>query len=230
MPPISLHLPDWFVSGGPTMWVLAFMSVIALATLISKILQFSRVRPGSARQADRLLESLAKGQHPGNPGKLTSPIDRVVWQCWQNSKLEDAAWQEESLRLARTSLDNLRGGLRILEVISAVAPLLGLLGTVFGMIGAFQALETAGSQVDPSILSGGIWEALLTTAVGLVVAIPAVAALNWRERVVERLHEDMQDTLTRFFTRHEVGAFNQADTKAQTAQTSASTQSSTAHA
>ena len=60
MPPISLQLPDWFVSGGATMWVLALLSVIALATLISKILQFARVRPGSARQADRLLDALTR--------------------------------------------------------------------------------------------------------------------------------------------------------------------------
>ena len=197
MPPISLQLPDWFVSGGATMWVLALLSVIALATLISKILQFARVRPGSARQADRLLDALTRGQQPAKPGKLTSPIAQVVWQCWQNSKLEEAAWQEESRRLARTSLDNLRGGLRILEVISAVAPLLGLLGTVFGMIGAFQALETAGSQVDPSILSGGIWEALLTTAAGLTVAIPTLAAFHWADRSLELCREKMQDRLSR---------------------------------
>ena len=60
--------------------------------------------------------------------------------------------------------------------------------------------ENAGSQVNPAVLSGGIWEALLTTAVGLVVAIPAVAALNYLERRVEQLHEDMQDALTRLFT------------------------------
>jgi biopolymer transport protein ExbB len=61
-------------------------------------------------------------------------------------------------------------------------------------------MESAGSQVDAALLSGGIWEALLTTAAGLTVAIPAVAALNWLERGVERLHEDMQDALTRVFT------------------------------
>ncbi|MCG8392070.1 MAG: MotA/TolQ/ExbB proton channel family protein [Pseudomonadales bacterium] len=197
MPPISLHLPEWFVSGGATMWVLALLSIVALATLISKVLQFARVRPTSTRQADQLLDALRQGQQPARPGKLTSPIDRVLWESWQNQKLEDAAWQEECLRLARTALDDLRGGLRVLEVISAIAPLLGLLGTVFGMIGAFQALETAGSQVDPSILSGGIWEALLTTAAGLTVAIPTLAAFHWADRSVEQCREKMQDRLSR---------------------------------
>ncbi|MAX55704.1 MAG: flagellar motor protein MotA [Alcanivoracaceae bacterium] len=197
MPPISLHLPEWFVSGGATMWVLAGLSVIALATLISKVLQFARIRPGNTAQADQLLDALRQGKQPAKPGKLTSPIDRVLWQCWKNRNLEEAAWQEESLRLARTALDDLRGGLRVLEVISAIAPLLGLLGTVFGMIGAFQALETAGSQVDPSILSGGIWEALLTTAAGLTVAIPTLAAFHWADRTIEQCREKLQDRLSR---------------------------------
>jgi biopolymer transport protein ExbB len=56
--------------------------------------------------------------------------------------------------------------------------LLGLFGTVLGMVEAFRQLELAGSQVDPAVLSGGIWQALLTTAVGLAVAIPAVLAHN----------------------------------------------------
>ena len=197
MPPLSLQLPEWFVSGGITMWVLALLSVVALATLISKILHFVRIRPGSTLAADQLLDALRQGASPGKPGTLSSPVDRVIWQCWKNRHLDEAAWQEESLRLARTSLDDLRGGLRILEVISAIAPLLGLLGTVFGMIGAFQALETAGSQVDPSILSGGIWEALLTTAAGLTVAIPALAAFHWADRNIEQCREKMQDRLSR---------------------------------
>lgn len=62
-----------------------------------------------------------------------------------------------------------------------LAPLLGLFGTVLGMISAFQALQQAGAQVDPSILAGGIWVALLTTAVGLAVAMPTSVALSWFE-------------------------------------------------
>ncbi len=72
-------------------------------------------------------------------------------------------------------------GFRLLDAVVQVAPLLGLFGTVLGMIEAFQALQDAGSQVDPSILAGGIWVALLTTAVGLVVAMPTSAVLNWFE-------------------------------------------------
>ncbi len=64
--------------------------------------------------------------------------------------------------------------------------MLGLFGTVLGMIEAFQALQAAGNQVDPSQLAGGIWVALLTTAVGLIIAIPTAMSLAWLESRVEK--------------------------------------------
>ncbi|EKF75802.1 MotA/TolQ/ExbB proton channel family protein [Alcanivorax hongdengensis A-11-3] len=206
--PVSLQLPEWLVSGGPTMWALTVLSVVALATLISKLLQFARQRPLSSRRADALLDALERGQSPSQPGRLSAPVDRVIWQAWQQQELDDDSWEEDCLRRARQALEPLHGGLRILEVISAVAPLLGLLGTVFGMISAFQALEQAGSQVDPAILSGGIWEALLTTAAGLVVAIPALAAFHWADRTIEQCREKMQDRLSqlKILRRHHRGA------------------------
>ena len=100
-----------------------------------------------------------------------------------------------------SKLERLRSHLRALEIIGTLSPLLGLLGTVLGMIEAFRQLEMAGSQVDPAILSGGIWQALLTTAVGLTVAIPVVLAHSWLERRVERCGHQMEDAVTRVFTR-----------------------------
>ena len=68
------------------------------------------------------------------------------------------------------------------------------------MIVAFQNMEAAGSRVDPSVLSGGIWQALLTTAVGLAVAIPVVAVHSWMERRVERIAASLNDAVTQVFT------------------------------
>jgi biopolymer transport protein ExbB len=84
-------------------------------------------------------------------------------------------------------------GLRALELIAAIAPLLGLLGTVMGMIEAFQTLQSAGAGADPAALAGGIWQALLTTAAGMAVAIPASLALSWGESVVDALRLDLED-------------------------------------
>ena len=88
-----------------------------------------------------------------------------------------------------------------IERIATAAPLIGLLGTALGMIEAFQALETTGTRADPAALAGGIWEALLTTAAGMAVAIPASAALSWFESIADRLRLSMEDVATRVLAR-----------------------------
>ncbi len=86
-----------------------------------------------------------------------------------------------------------------LEVISQVSPLIGLLGTVIGMIDSFNELELGGSLVDPSILAGGIWTALLTTAMGLIVAIPALISHYFFDKKVNELYEDFEDLIARLY-------------------------------
>jgi biopolymer transport protein ExbB len=108
--------------------------------------------------------------------------------------------REEVMRYGGDVLQSMRGWFRPLEVVASLAPLLGLFGTVLGMISAFQQLEAAGNQVNPAILSGGIWVALLTTAAGLAVAMPVVVILNWLERRVDRLAHEMDDCVTQIFT------------------------------
>jgi len=113
--------------------------------------------------------------------------------------MPEARAREEAWRVAGDALDRLRDWMRPLEVIAAIAPLLGLFGTVLGMIAAFAQLEAAGSRVDPAVLSGGIWEALLTTAFGLAVAIPTLAAVNWFDRRIERSAQATESALSAIF-------------------------------
>ena len=117
------------------------------------------------------------------------------------SAVSDEDAREETTRVARLELLRAREGLRPLELIASIAPLLGLLGTVLGMIEAFQALQESGNRADPAALAGGIWEALLTTAAGMAVAIPAGVALSWFEAVADRVQADLEDGATRIFTR-----------------------------
>ena len=87
-----------------------------------------------------------------------------------------------------------------LEVISQVSPLVGLLGTVIGMIDSFNELELGGSLVDPAILAGGIWTALLTTAMGLIVAIPALVSHYFLEKKINDLAEDFETLISKLST------------------------------
>jgi biopolymer transport protein ExbB len=192
--------------GGPVVAILLAMSIVSLAITFLKLYQFSVARTGDRRtpqqalklyEAGRSREALGLLAHTRNPAArvLALAIRGRMRRDWAESKV-----REEVARVGRDLLEDLRCYLRPLEVIATLAPLLGLFGTVLGMIEAFRRMEQAGSQVSPAILSGGIWEALLTTAVGLTVAIPTVAILNWLERAVERLGHEMESVVTRVFT------------------------------
>jgi biopolymer transport protein ExbB len=200
------QLMYWYEIGGPVVGVLGAMSVIALAIILLKLWQFMALRVGAHGFIEPALASWRSGDSAQALNALDAernPIAAVMAVAMRGRlrpQLPEATLREEVTRLAVRHLENLRTYLRGLEVIGALAPLLGLLGTVLGMIEAFQALQNAGAQVDPSILSGGIWEALLTTAVGLAVAIPAVIAHNWLERIIERFRHRLEDAVTQVFT------------------------------
>lgn len=148
--------------GGPAMVALAILSIVVLAVFLQKSLSLL-----AERLATRRAE---KGKRSGGA------LGRVMKEIANG---REAGADAETLRteaeiLARAQAAKLRSGISFLHLATAAAPLLGLLGTVLGMIGAFRELETAGSRVNPGLLAGGIWEALLTTAAGMVVALAAL--------------------------------------------------------
>ncbi|MBK5941772.1 MotA/TolQ/ExbB proton channel family protein [Halochromatium roseum] len=196
-----------FGQGGPVLWILALLSIAALAIILVKLWQFSRLKLNASDPTEQALrywyqqdpqQALAVLQ--GSPQPTAQLLARTL-QGLAMPAVDLGLLREELTRFASAKLEQLRAWLRALEVIAALSPLLGLLGTVLGMIEAFRQLELAGSQVDPAILSGGIWQALLTTAAGLSVAIPVVLVHSWLERRVERCGHQMEDAVTRVLTR-----------------------------
>lgn len=193
-------------TGGPVVIILLIMSVVGLAVLLLKLWQFfylglSRTRflpaameAWSNQNFEEMRRILQKSRNP-----IARVVERAAQVCSDNTIDQNTA-REEVLRVASIHLADARSYLRVIEVIAALSPLLGLFGTVLGMIEAFQELEQAGTKVDPSILSGGIWEALLTTAAGLAVAIPAIIALNWLEQKIENFKLAMENAMTLVFT------------------------------
>ncbi|MEM9319478.1 MAG: MotA/TolQ/ExbB proton channel family protein [Pseudomonadota bacterium] len=201
-----VEIAGWLNQGGPVLWVIFALSILALTLIIWKIAHLTRLGAfdGGSRTEDAILGWCA-GQHEQAIGTLrTTPSLRgklayAAMEAAGDAALTAADAREETTRVARNLLARARAGLRPLDMISTVAPLLGLLGTVLGMIEAFQALEDAGSRPDPTALAGGIWQALLTTAAGMAVAIPAAMALIWFDGIAERLQRDMEDAATRIF-------------------------------
>lgn len=192
--------------GGPVVVILLAMSIVALAITFLKLWQFRAVRIGdrrTARSALNIYRVGSPGEALGMASRSPNPAAQVLARAIRGrsrSDLSEATVREELLRFGGEQLESLRAYFRPLEVIASIAPLLGLFGTVLGMIEAFRDLEQAGSQVDPAVLSGGIWQALLTTAVGLGVAMPVILILNWLERAVDRLAHEMDNVVTQVFT------------------------------
>lgn len=192
--------------GGPAMFILLFLSVACVTLVLIKTWEFWELRLGRRDFVPRVLDTWQRGNEEEALSLLTrepSPLARVMAAAIagrRNPRISEAALREQITQLASEKLESARSLLRPLEVIAGLAPLLGLLGTVLGMIKVFQKLQDAGDRVSPSLLSGGLWEALLTTAGGLAVAIIALAAFHTFDRQVDRLRQAMESALTRIFT------------------------------
>ncbi len=206
--PISGGGFDLIRLGGPAIWAIALLAVLALALILWKTWRLllagawtggrhtaAAVEQWMSGDPDLALADLARRRNP------RARLARAAMAARRDPTLDRQGAEAETRRVARDELARLRSGLRALELICTIAPLLGLLGTVLGMIAAFRALQEAGARADPALLAGGIWEALLTTAAGMAVAIPASVGLTWFESVIDRLRHEMEDAATRIFLR-----------------------------
>ncbi len=192
-------------AGGPVVYLLFGLSIVVVTISLAKLYQFQRAGVFKKHPA-RLAVELYRGGNTEaallQSQKSQTIRAQVVAKSIQGrlkTSADSSAAREEVTRDAADRLNNLQGHLRVLELTGSMAPLLGLFGTVLGMINAFQELENSGNQVDPSILSGGIWLALLTTAVGLAVAMPTVTLLSFFERRLEQLAHDLDDLISQVF-------------------------------
>ncbi|WP_138936588.1 MotA/TolQ/ExbB proton channel family protein [Roseovarius arcticus] len=166
--------------GGPVVLILLAVSVVTMATIIYKIWQFTSAGVGRHTALQRAVTAWDEGDRAearAALGRSSSYLAPVIDMAFSSIPADAQRLAAE----AETRFAKLESGFRLLDSVAQLAPLLGLFGTVLGMIEAFQALQDAGAQVDPSILAGGIWVALLTTAVGLAVAMPTALVLSWFE-------------------------------------------------
>ena len=201
-------LPDLLTRGGPVIWAISALSVLTLALILWKLYRLAALGAWSGGRVTAAAITQWQQGEVGAALAMLAPrrsvrahLAHAAMIAHGDSALTQDAAREDTTRIARGLLADLRGGLRPLDLIVTIAPLLGLLGTVLGMIAAFQALQEAGGQTDPATLAGGIWEALLTTAAGMAVAIPAAAALTWFDSIADRVQAEMEDDATSIFTR-----------------------------
>lgn len=185
--PDAFDLPTLIVFGA-----LAILSVLAITVALFKWVQFIRLGVGRRRKAEQILDSWLSGRAE-EAVRLASQRKSVLARILQavfsgvQAKPNDTTYAEELGRqTAIIELATMTERMRVLEMIVQSAPMLGLLGTVIGMIDAFSALSMAEGAVDPTMLAGGIWVALSTTAVGLAIALVTFFIANWFEAKIDR--------------------------------------------
>ena len=198
------HLQDALSVGGPALWVIFGISIVLVTVGLWKFWHLIKLGAWNKKQADEILKLwLEKKVEPvdANQQNIRAKILGQTILAISDKNYTNEMVREECVRLANNELNEARRGLRIIDLIITIAPLVGLLGTVLGMIEAFQALQDSGAQADPSALAGGIWEALLTTAAGMGIAIPASILLSWYDSVVDNVQADIENLATQAILR-----------------------------
>jgi biopolymer transport protein ExbB len=187
---------DIFQKGGVILWIIMLLSVFAAAIIIERMLYFKRIKVDEDKLFLRIKGAIEKNHFDealsicdSNVSPLTGLMKvgiahRDQVEVVQKEVLRDAARQE---------IPQLERYLTPLGTIAHISPLLGLLGTVTGNIKAFGILGGGTSFADPSVLARGISEALLTTAAGLIVSIPAVIFYNYLVKKVENILIQMEN-------------------------------------
>lgn len=185
---MEFDLKDLFLKGGGFMWPLLLLSVLSVAIILERSLFYflHRYRLGAIISCVREKAALASSSDPlaSFATAFTSDLAQGEIHCLNVS-------EREATRLISAH----ERGIRVLALVAAISPLIGLLGTVWGMVIAFSKIATLGETVTPADFADGIWTGLLTTVAGLLVAIPAMAMAKIFEARVDRLVRDL-NTLT----------------------------------
>jgi len=192
---------DFLQKGGILVGPILFCSVLGLAIFLERLIRFARVKIAGDGFLSKVVRHVKNGEdHQAYElaGASNTPLGRILVQAMevrdQGRETIDTvinhATDEEVRRLSRY--------LQALATIGNVAPLLGLLGTVLGMIKAFMVIQEMGGKVNAAVLAGGIWEAMLTTALGLAVALPTMVAHSYLVSRVDTYEAQLQDGTVTF--------------------------------
>ena len=189
--------------GEPIIFLLVALSVFSLALIVVKVVRLWPVTGGSLAR-DAALDIWSSGDRHAAIAAvpLRSPADRVLkaGMLALQSGMALTLVEGDLARRGNDEVAAMSAGLRLLDLISMISPLLGLLGTVLGMVQSFQDLAMAEGSANASVLAGGIWLALLTTAGGLLVAIPAAIGASLLTGRVETAALRIESTVGRLLT------------------------------
>jgi biopolymer transport protein ExbB len=188
-------------NGGPTLYPLIVLSVLALAVVLERLFYYAKTWCSYRHLMLRLkseLKSNHKGgiQHPDFLDGDKRPLPRMACLLIDCHNSCPSIRNDILKREGERALHEAFRYVKFLGLASTIAPLLGLAGTVLGLVSTFMLIETKGGQVNPAELAGGIWEALLTTVMGLAIAIPCMLAYHFFSGRCDSLAREMKDMVS----------------------------------
>lgn len=171
-------------------------SALALAIFFERVIRFAKMRSRGAGLAENVAKLMNKGRD-GEAVNLAlesnSPMGRILAQAIDVKDNDRELLETVIVNATDEEVRNLSTYIQALATIGNIAPILGLLGTVIGMIKAFMVIQQMGGKVNAAVLAGGIWEAMLTTALGLAVALPAMVAHSYLTARVDQYEARLQN-------------------------------------
>jgi len=198
----EIGLIKLFNTGGWSMWPLLLSSIIALAVIFERLYFFSRTKLVAKGFNQDLEDSIEAGGLKGVEDYLSKNVDQKISDVLKNgmevSQNDPEIFASGVEREASEVITLLEKGLTILAAVSTIAPLVGFLGTVSGMINAFDAIANADS-VNAKVVAGGIKEALITTAAGLIVAIPAMVFYQYLQGRVATFTSEVEESANKIY-------------------------------
>src|SRR5213592_4997095 len=195
----SRMLPFFLKMGGMMIWMILFASAVAVAVFVERVLHYHRAQINSMEflngvrnvlKRDNVVEALAICE------ATAGPVARLVKVAILNRDKGRDGVREALEETGLIEVPPLEAKLNLLATIAQIAPLMGLLGTVLGFIQVFTTLQTKNTVPTMQDLSGGVWQALICTAMGLAVAIPCYAGYNYLVSRVNAIVLDMERAAT----------------------------------
>ena len=189
-------LVEFFDKGGRFMWGLLALSIIGVAVIIERAITLQKAKADVRSLMERVVSALKKGKYDEALdicAETRGPIPQILHAGLRQAKKGTEAVEKAIETAGIVEMSFLERGLIILATVANVAPLLGFLGTVSGMIAAFEAIAQA-EQVSAKLVASGISEALITTMSGLMIAIPVQIAHNLFVQRIDRFVVEMEDS------------------------------------
>ncbi|MBW2063199.1 MAG: MotA/TolQ/ExbB proton channel family protein [Deltaproteobacteria bacterium] len=192
---------EFLSKGGVLVGPILFCSVLALGIFLERLIRFSRLRirgDGLVEKVTRHIKNGEDHQAYELASSTDTPMGRVLAQGIEVKGQDRETLETVIVHATDEEVRELSRYLQALATIGNIAPLLGLLGTVLGMIKAFMVIQQMGGKVNAAVLAGGIWEAMLTTALGLAVALPTMVAHSYLSSRVDKYEAQLQDGAVMF--------------------------------